>query len=69
MSENTAAVLQRRNESVPPMSRERSLIHYVLAVAAFRKWLEHGLISEAEFREIEAAAADRHGLPQNSIYR
>lgn len=51
------------------MSREHSVIHYVLAVEAFRKWLENGIITEREFREIESEAADRHRLPQNSIYR
>ncbi len=51
------------------MSREHSVIHYVLAVEAFRKWFENGFITECEFRKIEADAADRHGLPQNSIYR
>ena len=62
-------VLQRRIEGEPPMSREQAVIRYLLAIAAYRKWLNSGFISEAEFREIESETADRHGLPQNSIYR
>ena len=62
-------ILQRRIEGKPPMSREQAVIRYLLAIAAYMKWLNSGFISEAEFREIESEAADRHGLPQNSIYR
>lgn len=62
-------ILQRRIEGKPPMSREQAVIRYLLAITAYRKWLNSGFISEAEFREIESEAADRHGLPQNSIYR
>ena len=51
------------------MSREQEVIRYLLAIAAYRKWLNSGFISEAEFREIESETADRHALPQNSIYR
>lgn len=51
------------------MSREQAVIRYLLAIAAYRKWLENGFITEAELREIEAGAADRHGMPENSIYR
>ena len=51
------------------MSREQAVIRYLLAIAAYMKLLNSGFISEAEFREIESEAADRHRLPQNSIYR
>jgi len=51
------------------MSREQAVIRYLLAITAYRKWLENGFITEAELREIESEAADRHRLPQNSIYR
>ena len=51
------------------MTRNESIICYILAIATFKKWLGNGFITEAEFREIESLAANRHGLPKNSIYR
>lgn len=51
------------------MNREQAVSHYLLAVAAYRKWFENGFITEREFLEIKSHAADRHGLPDNSIYR
>lgn len=51
------------------MSREQAVVRYLLAIVAYRKWLGNGFITEREFHEIKTDAADRHGLPQNSIYR
>lgn len=51
------------------MSREQVVIHYLLAIATFTKWLEDSVITECEFREITTVFADRYGLPENSIYR
>ena len=51
------------------MTQNASIIHYILAIAAFRKWLDCGFITVSEFREIELLTAERHGLPKNSIYR
>ena len=51
------------------MSMEQSVIHYLTAMSAFRKWLEQGIISDQEMHEIEAMAAARYGLPKGSIYR
>jgi hypothetical protein len=51
------------------MSREIALIHYRAAVAVFRAWLESGLITDADYSEIEAAAAEKYSLPERSIYR
>lgn len=51
------------------MSREQAIIHYLTAIASFRKWLEKGVITDREFQEIESLAANRYELPQSSIYR
>lgn len=51
------------------MSREQAIICYLLAITAYRKWRENGVITESEFFEIRSHAAARYGLPENSIYR
>jgi hypothetical protein len=51
------------------MSRETALIHYRAAAAVFRAWLESGLITDADYREIETAVAKKYSLPERSIYR
>jgi hypothetical protein len=51
------------------MSRERAVIGYLLAIAAYRKWFENGVITDSEFFKIELHAAERYGLPKSSIYR
>jgi hypothetical protein len=61
--------LLRAFEGETGMSRETALIHYRAAVAVFRTWLESGLITDADYNEIEAAAAEKYGLPERSIYR
>lgn len=62
-------ILLRQFKGGLPMTRNESIICYILAIATFKKWLGNGFITEAEFREIESLAANRHGLPKNSIYR
>lgn len=51
------------------MNREQGLIHYLLAIAAYKKWLETGFITEREYRDIESLAAQRYRLASNSMYR
>jgi len=51
------------------MSREQSVIHYLTAISAFRKWLEQGIISNQELHEIESLTAGNYNLPKGSIYR
>lgn len=63
------AFLLQQTKGRTPMSREQAVVRYLLAIVAYRKWLGNGFITEREFHEIKTDAADRHGLPQNSIYR
>lgn len=51
------------------MSKHQAIIHYRVAIAAFQKWLETGILSEEEFAKLEALLADKYGLPKGSIYR
>lgn len=51
------------------MNMEKSIIDYILAIEAFRKWLVNGDITEIEFRELKSFVAESCGLPENSIYR
>jgi hypothetical protein len=61
--------LLRTFEGDAGMSRETALIHYRAAVAVFRTWLESGLITDADYSEIEAGIAEKYSLPERSIYR
>jgi hypothetical protein len=51
------------------MNKHQAIIHYCVAISAFRKWLEAGILSEEEFSKLEALLADKYGLPKGSIYR
>ncbi len=51
------------------MSKELRIIHYLAAMAVYRKWLDDGLISEEDLCQAEQIAASRYGLPEGSIYR
>ena len=63
------AFLQRKTQVGSTMSRELSIIHYLRAMAVYRKWLDDGLISEEDLCQAERITASRYGLPEGSIYR
>ena len=51
------------------MNKDKSIIHYRVAVQVYKKWLNEGVITEVEFLKIEALVADKYGLSKGSIYR
>ncbi|NLW73755.1 MAG: hypothetical protein GX057_02505 [Clostridiales bacterium] len=51
------------------MSKERTIIHYTVALTVFRKWLAEGIITEEELTKIETIIAEKYGLSSCSIYR
>lgn len=51
------------------MSNQRAIIHYLVALDVFRKWLDKGIINTKEMREAEALIAEKYNLSSDSIYR
>lgn len=51
------------------MSDIKGIIHYQIAMAVFRKWLNEGIICDGDLERIEAIIAEKYGLSSCSIYR
>jgi len=63
--------IQNAKKKTPKVSQKKmqKVIRYKAAVSVFKKWLEYGYIRQEDFVMIDAAAAEKYGLPPNSIYR
>lgn len=51
------------------MSRDETLICYILSISSFRSWLKQGIISEDELRQIDTIIADKYGISSYSVFR
>lgn len=51
------------------MSRDETLVCYILSLSSFQSWLDRGIISEDELRQIDTIIADKYGISSYSIFR
>jgi hypothetical protein len=51
------------------MSRDETLICYFLSMSSFQSWLNQGIISEDELRQIDTIIAEKYGISSYSIFR
>ena len=51
------------------MTMTEAVNHYSAAASVFSKWLLDGIISEAEYEQIDEIVASKYGLSSCSIYR
>ena len=68
-SGSSALVLVMESQRRCGMNKDKAIIHYRIAVQAFKKWVKEGIITETEFLNIEALIADKYDLSKGSIYR
>ena len=51
------------------MDKLQRIIAYKVALSIFRKWMQEGIITQAEFKKCEVRIAEKFGISLCSIYR
>ena len=51
------------------MGKLQRLTAYKVAISIFRKWMQEGIITQAEFQKCEVRIAKKFDIPLCSIYR
>ena len=69
-------LMQVKNENIVlwsaiggKMDKLQRLTAYKVAVSIFRKWLQEGIITQAEFQKCEVRIAKKYEISLCSIYR
>ena len=51
------------------MYDETELMHYMAAMNIIRQWLNGGMITDADYAQIDTIVAEKFGIPSRSIWR
>lgn len=51
------------------MSKDETLTCYILSISTFQSWLDQGIISTEELRQIDTIVAKKYGISSCSIFR
>ena len=50
------------------MSKDEAILRYKASMSVFKKWLDGGVITQADLRSIDTMLAQKYGLSSRSIF-